>query len=575
VSSKFWLVAQREFVENLRTKAFWIGILLMPVLLVAVVVVPHLLGKAKSVRKYAVIDESGWLLDAMERRAEQPDFARILRELDEHRRALEADDAAESGSEASPKVANAEIAVLAERLTAIGENTTQRLLDSLDAKQREALETTIEQEQQRIASDPARVDAQLNALAELFHQLGAPEGEAIRKQVDEDVLAPALAMRDAIISWWQELPEEEDRDRYLSHAPGGRFERVDPPALEGEDLFAKLNESVQSKELFAYFVIPAEPIESATGAKYVSNNLVEDRLRRWFEGIATDVVREKRFDRESLSPTEAAWLTASFRFDAKKLSETGEETEVDRKSVLRQWAPPVFVYLLWLAIFSIAQMLLTNTIEEKSNRILEVLLSSVSPLELMIGKIAGIAMTGLTVVVSWVASFIVVARFLPLLLGKTGLPLEDIASDPAYLVPFVVYFLLGYLFYAALFVGIGSVCNSIKEATNLQMPVTVILMVPLLAMIPINEDPNGTLAVAMSFFPPFTPFVMMNRAAGPPTSMEYVVTTLLLLLSIAIVMWAAAKVFRVGVLMTGKVPTPSEILRWIKAPVGQEPVRKD
>ena len=90
----------------------------------------------------------------------------------------------------------------------------------------------------------------------------------------------------------------------------------------------------------------------------------------------------------------------------------------------------------------------------------------------------------------------------------------------------------------------------------------------LLAMVPIGEDPNGTIAKVMSYIPPFTPFVMMNRAAGPPTTMEYVVTTVLLLVSIAFALWAAAKIFRVGILMTGKAPKPLEILKWISAPVG-------
>jgi ABC-2 type transport system permease protein len=94
------------------------------------------------------------------------------------------------------------------------------------------------------------------------------------------------------------------------------------------------------------------------------------------------------------------------------------------------------------------------------------------------------------------------------------------------------------------------------------------LMVPLIVMIPIGKDPNGTLAKVMSYVPPFTPFVMMNRAAAPPTMFEYVATTILLLVSVGAAMWAAAKIFRIGVLLTGKPPKIREIFRWIKAPVG-------
>jgi ABC-type Na+ efflux pump permease subunit len=102
----------------------------------------------------------------------------------------------------------------------------------------------------------------------------------------------------------------------------------------------------------------------------------------------------------------------------------------------------------------------------------------------------------------------------------------------------------------------------------------VLLFIPLATMMPIGKDPNGTLAKVMSFIPPFTPFVMMNRAAGPPSLLEYVLTTLLLLAAIAAALLGAAKIFRIGVLMTGKPPRLGEILRWLRAPVGQVPVAK-
>jgi ABC-2 type transport system permease protein len=262
-------------------------------------------------------------------------------------------------------------------------------------------------------------------------------------------------------------------------------------------------------------------------------------------------------------------------FEARKVSGAGEEEAVEAQDRLRQWAPVVFVYLLWISVFTVAQMLLTNTVEEKSNRIIEVLLSSISPVELMAGKIAGIALTGLTIVGSWMAVFFLGTKYIPKLLDASGMPdLSALAGDPVYIGSFLVYFLLGYLLFAAFLVGIGAVCTTLKEAQNLMGPVTLLLIVPLMSMIPIGRDPNGMLAKVMSFIPPFTPFVMMNRAAGPPTPLEYVLTATLLVLSIGAALWAAAKVFRIGILLTGKPPKLKEILRWIRAPVGVVPQRK-
>jgi ABC-2 type transport system permease protein len=427
---KIWLVAQREFMENARTKSFWIGILIFPIILTLAIVVPTLLEKTRDARRFAVVDRSGWVLDAVR----------------------------------------------------------------------------------------------------------------------------------------PSLPERATRFVLVE-------ESVDPddPAVE-----ERLNEMVRDNELFAYFIIGPEPIEGSTGSQYLSRNLTDDDLRDWFGELVTATVRVRRLEREQIDPAIAEWIQAPLRFEARKVTGTGDAEEVSVQDRVRQFAPIGFVYMLWIAIFTIAQMLLTNTVEEKSNRIIEVLLSSVSPVELMAGKIAGIAQTGLALIGTWVVAFVVIIKWAPRMLGApASLDLSIVTRDPVYLASFVAYFLLGYLLFAAILVGIGAVCNTLKEAQNLMGPITILLIVPLMAMFPIGQDPNGTLAKVMSFIPPFTPFVMMNRAAGPPELWEYAATTALLVVSIFLALWAAAKVFRVGVLLTGKPPRIREIIRWIRAPVGTVAVRKD
>jgi ABC-2 type transport system permease protein len=427
---KPWLVAQREFLENVRTKGFWIGIFVLPLLLTLSVVLPAVLEKTRKPRQFAVIDHSGWVLEAVR-----------------------------------PTLAEG-----AKRFTLI---------------------------------DP-----------------GMPP---------------------------------------------------DDPAAEDS-----LNRRVRDEELFAYFVIGPDPIGGSAGSLYLSRNLTDSDLREWFGDRITAAVRARRLERERIDSAVAAWIQEPLRFEVRKVTAAGEAAEVTAQDRLRQWAPLVFVYLLWIAVFTITQMLITNTVEEKSNRVIEVLLSSVSPVELMAGKIVGIAQTGLTIIVAWVLSFFAITKYVP---GWIGVPatfdLTVLTNDPVYLTSFVMYFLLGYLLFAAMLVGIGAVCNTLKEAQNLMGPITVLLVVPLFAMVPIGRDPNGTLAQVLSFIPPFTPFVMMNRAAGPPALWEYVATTALLLASIVVTLWAAAKVFRIGVLLTGKPPKLGEILRWIRAPVGVVVARRE
>lgn len=543
LDGKSWLVAQREVLENVRTRAFWIGIFVFPVILTLAVLVPAWLESTKSARLYTVVDRSGWLLDAVDQRAALPDLEKVFLYVLEAKR-----DDPEAFSEL-PEQLQATAVQLEQAIAFVaGQNG-----DLTEAE----LETRI-----------------VEGFAATISGLAGPRGAALRKLVPEQAMAELENLRDAVRDWWQSLPAE-DAEVFGGAVTKDRYVRVESAdGLEGDALIESLNEQVADEDLFAYFVIGEDPVNATKAIRYVSANLTDEDLRTWFGDLASAAVRERRLAEKEIDPQVAQWVQEPVSFEVKRVGADGAE-EVDEQARVRQWAPAVFVYLLWVSVFSISQMLLTNTIEEKSNRIMEVLLSSISPLQLMVGKIVGIALTGLTMVTAWVLFFVLLVEGLPRIFDlQMGLDLTEIAADPFFLSSFVAYFLLGYLFYAAVLVAIGSVCNSLKEAQNLMAPVSVLLMVPLMTLIPITQDPNGSLAKVLSFVPPFTPFVMMNRAAGPPALWEYLATTAVLLVSVGFVMWAAAKVFRIGILMTGKPPKPGEILRWVRAPVGAVPERR-
>lgn len=517
---RIFLVAQREFLENIKTKGFWIGILIFPVLLTAMIAVPQLLERTRASRKFAVVDQSGWVLDAVQRRIERNDLLAVLSDGAAKRASGDAE------YDALPAVAKDMVEAVAELDAPLVHRMLGVLIeggssDSLPAAAREVL---------------------------------ADEGRAF-------------------LQWWRELSPAE-RASSADGVSAKRFVRVPTPV--GDSVTAALNQMVNSDEIFAYFVIGPDPVTGRDSSRYVSNNLTDEDLLNWFGGQVSAEVRDRRLAQESISPQVAQWIQTPVRFDARKVSGAGEEEEVQTRDRARQIAPVIFVYLLWVSVFTVSQMLLTNTIEEKSNRVIEVLLSSVSPAELLTGKIAGIAATGLTIVGSWALMFYFGAMYLPKAFGAPAdLNLASLATDPVYIGSFLGYFLLGYLFFAAILSSMGSVCNTLKEAQNLMQPVILLLIVPLMSMVPIMRDPNGTLAKVLSYIPPFTPFVMMNRAAGPPALWEYVATTLLLVVSVGAVLWAGAKVFRIGILLTGKPPKVKEILRWVRAPVGAVHVQKE
>ncbi len=521
VKNKTWLVALREYSENLRTKTFWLGIMSFPVILIIAVVVPRMLAGAKDVRHYVVIDQTNWLLPAIEKRAEYDDvlqwFKYVQKQIDK------------------------------------GESSVAKLPSALRSLAVEVKGKTVKQ---------------LESMAQIGTMFGKTLAipESASKATDSEQREKMGKQMLELISWSASQSPEELRGLQAG-VKRERYDRINVPAgTPDAEAWARTQMDSKNGSLFAYFVIGPNPLDSNDGFKYVSNNRTDQDLKDWIARLSTDEIEKQRFARENIDQDVARRIQAPVHFDEKQIDEHGQEKEVSTKDIIRQWAPLVFVYLLWVSIFTIAQLLLTNTIEEKSNRIIEVLLSSISPLELMTGKILGIAATGLTTIVCWVAFFLVGLKLAPRFLDLSAdVDLTILISDPSFLLSFVVYFLLGFLLYASMMVGIGSACNSIKEAQNLMSPVMVLLMLPLLAMMPVGQDPNGALARVLSFIPPFTPFVMMNRAAGPPETWEYVATTALLLVSVVLAFFAAAKVFRVGILMTGKPPKMGEIFRWVFA----------
>jgi ABC-2 type transport system permease protein len=251
-------------------------------------------------------------------------------------------------------------------------------------------------------------------------------------------------------------------------------------------------------------------------------------------------------------------LRTLMRSDRVQTSRVSPEGQVAHEfTELRMLVPMGFMMLLWIAVFTSANYLLTTTIEEKSSRVMEVLLSAVSPMELLTGKLLGQAC---------------VSAIMLLMYGAAGLgglgavamldvvPLSHIAW-------FAIWFPLAYFMVAAIMAGIGSAVSDLREAQSLVGPAMIALMVPLILWMPIVEYPNGALAVAFSFIPPASPFVMVLRltAANEPIPVWQSILALVVATgSVAALVWAGARIFRVGVLMQGKTPTPRELLRWIR-----------
>jgi ABC-2 type transport system permease protein len=529
------LVAWREYAENTKTKGFWIGIFLFPLIILGSVTIPAVLEKKATPERYFVLlDQSRQFEKVVESALERAHQRRLLRALTEYA----AKHAGKPDAKAGPLKLDAADFALADR------QQLESFLDEFAENNPEALEAFTGKGGSAFFLTQIRPFLRTNAPPFVepprrFHRVDLPAG--IQAEADIDIIGQAL---------------KPYLRRGTKVDAGGRQVELHAAILIPADLEQHVVRPASG---------PALPLRSKRGVAYWSGNLADTALRDEVQRAINTEVRRREYGTRGLDVAAIRQVERTYApfLDLNPTKEAGQET-VNMADVIRQWAPSGFVYLLWVAIFSIVQMLLGNTIEEKSNKIIEVLLSSVTPGELMTGKLAGIAAVGLTMVGTWVASLLGVLYWKAGPQFEFGQQLFAVIRTSNLLPAFLFYFLFGYLMYAAVFMAIGSVCNTLKDAQNFMGVATLLLMVPLLTMVFIPKDPNGTLATVLSWIPIYTPFVMMNRATADPPWFDVAGTMVLMVASSALALWLSAKVFRIGILRTGQPPRLIELLRWLR-----------
>jgi ABC-2 type transport system permease protein len=267
-------------------------------------------------------------------------------------------------------------------------------------------------------------------------------------------------------------------------------------------------------------------------------------------------VEDERYRRRDINPQLVRQLEAQSPIALTYM--VGEDgSEEESTAGVSRLLPLAFFFLLYMSVLTGGTYLFYGTLEEKGSRVMEVLLSAVSPMQLMVGKIIGQGLVGLTMLGIYVAiGLFAVERF------------DYWSAVPAEaLVWMLPYFLMAYLFFGALYIAIGSAVTEIREASALQAPLLMLILVLIVILFPILENPGSPVARVMSYFPPTTPFVMVMRLSQPSHVVpwwEIAATGVLGFAGVLFTVWLAAKIFRVGVLMYGKPPSFGTLLKWVR-----------
>lgn len=346
---------------------------------------------------------------------------------------------------------------------------------------------------------------------------------------------------------------------------------------------AELKKELQSESIDGYVVIPADILESGKALVFTSGggglgfiSSLEDNL--------TSIVRVKRLEKIGTDPSVIDLMKQEITLVTNKVTETGKVEKDDTRAM-------AFIgyglgFAMYFLVFIYGSFVSRGVIEEKSNRIVEVLASSARPFEIMMGKVVGIGLMGLTQIIFWIVLGVGLLYIIgPMLFGNPDnlKAMTDMAQTQgsamasqaqgfslpsiniALVFGFIFYFLLGYFTYASFFAGVGAAVDNEQDAAQLQLPVTIPIILSIMVTPQVMSNPDSVLSIVLSIFPLTSPIIMIVRLAATNVPILQVLASVIVLIGFFIfAVWVSAKIYRVGILMTGKKPKFSDLIKWIK-----------
>lgn len=367
------------------------------------------------------------------------------------------------------------------------------------------------------------------------------------------------------------------------------------PALESNDDVVYIptgrsfEEVVADETLFGVLLIGDDVVDNPSNVKlYTSSSssmMLESLLIRQIE----DAIRQERIRREEIDNLAEV-------MERIQTSVTLQTFRTDRQEQMQSAGVAyalgyILAFVLYMFLLLYGQMVMTGVIEEKGSRVLDVMITSVPPFRLMLGKILGIATVAVTQIVIWCALLVVIfttvlpaiipadtmaqaqalqaGRIDPATLGDNTEMLQALAAatDLGYLGTIMIYLVLflvgGYLLYSALFAAVGASVDNVQDAAQLSTVVTMPIIVGIFAMIAVMADPNSGAAFWFSMIPFTSPMVMMARIPAGIPAWQPVLSLAILLLTTLLMIWIAAKIYRVGIFLHGKKPKIKDLARWV------------
>ena len=365
------------------------------------------------------------------------------------------------------------------------------------------------------------------------------------------------ALRIAVVDATGTLRDGVEQELRRQRVAGeSRFAVMPAEGADAEAARSAARRGVVDGRLDGYLYLAADALATSK-AEYFGKNVSNVMDLRLVEQSAESAIMQHRLAQEGLDGARVKAVTRKLDLRTVRLTAGGEREDRGATFILAL----MLLTLLYMTVPMWGAAIMNGVIEEKSNRVVEVIVSSIPTSYLFAGKLLGVGGAGLTQVLVWVLTMAGVGAYGTAATGGVAMP----ELSPLLLVSFVVFFLLGYFLYGSLYAGVGSAVNTQQEAQSLALPVMMPLVLGFVFFPAVLGSPDSAFSVTLSLIPFFTPMLMFLRiTAVTPPAWQIALSVGLTLATVMAMTWAASRIYRVGILMYGKRPTFPEMLRWIK-----------
>ncbi len=366
--------------------------------------------------------------------------------------------------------------------------------------------------------------------------------------------------------------ERGNRDFAIVDGSGVLYERVAPRFEDAgysvreerwhSEVATDLRQAAVDGEIGGFLMLDEVTLETGEATLYVNDRPSSIR-RLTLQSAVTRSALEYQLEQQGV---DAAAMLQGGELRIELLSEDGAD-ESDPKFFVAYLG----AFFLYMVILLYAVSVMRATLEEKTNRVVEVIISSMKPWHLMLGKILGVGAVGLTQMAVWIASGILLAGSgIPMLIAMQPElaqleNLREVLPGVGLLLLFLGFFVFGFFMFSGLYAAVGAMCNTDEEAQQAQFPVIMLLIVPIIFVMQVIQEPNSSMATGLSLFPLFSPILMWARVAGGGVpAWQIALSFVLMAAAIVAIAWLAGRIYKVGILMAGKRPTLPELWRWVR-----------